>query len=36
MRFYYKYVPDDVDEYLKLEGEIMYLSKLGIIPIKFE
>lgn len=35
MRFYYSKVPEDIDEYYKLDAEILYLSKIGVIPIKF-
>lgn len=35
MRFFYKKVPDDIDEYIKLWCEIEYLSDIGIINLQF-
>ena len=35
MRFYYKIVPDNIDDYMKLKSEIIYLSEIGVIPIKW-
>jgi hypothetical protein len=36
MRFFYKVDPEDLttDKYIKLECELIYLSKMQIIPVK--
>jgi hypothetical protein len=37
MRFYYKIEPEKltIDEYCKLESELIFLSKIKIIPLTF-